>query len=163
MRRSSLFSHLLWAYLKPFPLAFIPALCNQVVGGLPLQWRLAGYSHSPSLLSGPPTRLHFPVFFAEELSGQICDNWVGVMYNTYLPDLCNPLCISYLLFVLQAGWNRDDPQGTLESHTWRWISHNMEDALIPGLWLRREPLDQKHTLWIFIVVSHWDFENYLLQ
>lgn len=73
-RRSSLFNHLLWAHLKPFPLAFIPALCNQVVGGLPVQWRLAGYSHSPSLLSGPPTRLHFPVFFAEELSGQICDN-----------------------------------------------------------------------------------------
>lgn len=57
MRRISPFDHLLWIHPEPIPLAFIPALYNQVAVGLSEWQRLAGCSHSPSLLTGSPNGL----------------------------------------------------------------------------------------------------------
>lgn len=51
MRRISPFGLLLWVHPEPIPLAFIPALYNQVVVGLPVWQRLAGCSAHICLLS----------------------------------------------------------------------------------------------------------------
>lgn len=39
----------------------------------------------------------------------------------------------------------------------------MEGAWVPGSSLRGKPLNQKYTLQIFIVLGHYDFEDYLLH
>lgn len=63
------FGGLLWAHPESLPLAFVPALCNQVVGGLPLRQTLAESTHVAYLGFLHPnalTKLYFPVVLTEE-------------------------------------------------------------------------------------------------
>lgn len=62
---------------------------------------------------------------------QSCGDEVEMMYSTSLLDLCKPLCMACLLFTLQTGWDRDDPQDILESYILRMANPQYGRSLDP--------------------------------